>query len=125
MKKLIIIITSVLFLSGCITKKQFHNTYGFADENKPIYNQDMINCKQYSYDTYPPKTFSMPTYYNPNAYANVGGIGGAMAQGRAMYAAEQAERQTKEMMKQYNKAREDSYNYCMQQKGWYEIEVEE
>lgn len=75
MKKLIIIITSVLFLSGCITKKQFHNTYGFADENKQIYNQDMINCKQYSYDTYPPKTFSMPTYYNPNAYANVGGIG--------------------------------------------------
>ena len=49
MKKLIIIITSVLFLSGCITKKQFHNTYGFADENKQIYNQDMINCKQYSY----------------------------------------------------------------------------
>ena len=78
MKKLIIIITSVLFLSGCITKKQFHNTYGFADENKQIYNQDMINCKQYSYDTYPPKTFSMPTYYNPNTYANVGGIGGAM-----------------------------------------------
>lgn len=113
------------FISGCVTKKQFHNTYGFADENKQIYNQDMINCKQYSYDTYPPKTFSMPTYYNPNAYANVGGIGGAMARGRAMYAAEQAERQTIEMMKEYNKAREDSFNYCMQQKGWYEIEVEE
>ena len=125
MFRIVFIIIFISFLSGCITKKQFHESYGFAEENKQIYDRDVINCKQYSYNEYPPKTFSMPTYYNPNAYANVGGIGGAMARGRAMYAAEQAERQTIEMMKEYNKAREDSFNYCMQQKGWYEIEVEE
>lgn len=111
--------------SGCVVKKQYHDIYGFMDDNPHVFKKAMLDCKEAAYSQFPPLSFSMPPAYNPQQYTEIGGIGGARARGRAMADADNARSQAISTMNEYTKAREEFIEYCMQESGWHVVEVEQ
>lgn len=110
---------------GCVTKKMYNDQYGFAENNKKIFDYHGNQCRMLAYQQYPPRDFPMPPAYNPQQFQNIGGVGGAIARGNAMYAADRAQAQAIAMMKNYTEAREQYYDLCMENAGWHMIEVED
>lgn len=118
-----IFIPILLFLCGCTVKKQHHDLYGFAEDNKLIYNKHLSECKSFAYDRYPPRDFYIPNY-NVQNYQNRSGIGNAISQGKAMADAENARNRAMNEQNNYSKARNEYIDTCMSNFGWIEIEVD-
>ena len=102
----------------------YHPQYGYADENKKAYNQAKLDCMKLSYEVYPPKDFYIPEVYEPRTSGG-SSWGSAYAYGKAKYESMQARQMALDIMHEYNKARDEYFNMCIQKEGWIEVEVEE
>ena len=132
---------AVLALSaGCSGKRMYNEAYGFADVNPEAYDKDLHACKEEAYARFPPQGFS-PSFYSQAPLYYGGGFPGPV-RGRYRYGRHpfgmsgyfsrleaareerRARQEAAEVMEEYNQARRDAVRYCMQDKGWRELEAE-
>lgn len=114
------------FASGCVQTKIYNDMYGFAEDNKEIYQSAKNMCTSLSLDAYPPKSFYIPPVYTPPQNSGGGASWGqAYYHGKMVYESQVAREQALNEMNLYNNARDNYYNMCMQKLGWRKIEVDE
>ena len=122
---LVFILIFSFFTSGCIQTKIYNDMYGFAEDNKEIYQSSKNMCTSLSLDAYPPKSFYIPPAYTPPQNSGGASWGQAYYNGKMAYESQMAQEQALNEMNLYNNARDDYYNMCMQKLGWRKIEVDE
>lgn len=113
----------LLFLCGCVKERIYNDMYGFADDNKNLYNSDMMQCNHESYSLFPPQ--EPPKLVEIPPVPETLSVGLAMAHGQRLAEIDAHNNRMMAEYREYTNTRTAYGNECMLGRGWRIVTVEE
>lgn len=113
----------LLLLCGCVRERIYNDMHGFADDNKNLYNSDMIQCNQEAYSLFPPQ--ESPELVEIPPMPEAFSVGLAMAYGQRLAEIDAHNNRLMAEYREYTNTRTAYRNECMSGRGWRIVTVEE